>query len=54
MNTLEHTQPNVPAKRPYVKPEIVYQEPLEAMAAACTTGATPKVAGPVCVSSLSS
>jgi hypothetical protein len=36
MNTPELIQTNIPAKRPYAKPEIVYQQPLEAMAATCT------------------
>jgi hypothetical protein len=36
MNTTVQPQANTPVKRRYAKPEIVYQQPLEAMAAACT------------------
>lgn len=38
MNTPESNLSNSQVKKPYAKPEIVYQQPLEAMAAACTGG----------------
>jgi hypothetical protein len=38
MNTSEPAQTISPVKRPYAKPEIVYTQPLEAMAAACSGG----------------
>ena len=41
MNTTEHPQTKTPVKKPYAKPAIVYQEPLEAMAAGCLGGKTP-------------
>ena len=35
MNTPGSNLANAQVKKPYAKPEIVYQQPLEAMAAAC-------------------
>ena len=36
MNVSESNLNEQKSKKPYAKPEIVYQQPLEAMAAACT------------------
>jgi hypothetical protein len=36
MNKSELPQSATPAKKPYAKPLVVYQQPLEAMAAVCT------------------
>ena len=39
MSATELPQTSTLAKKPYTKPAIVYQQPLEAMAASCTPGA---------------
>ena len=44
MNVPESNLNEPKSKKPYAKPEIVYQQPLEAMAAACT-GSGSKAAG---------
>ena len=45
MNTPESNLVNAQVKKPYAKPEIVYQQPLEAMAAACTGAGSKASAG---------
>jgi hypothetical protein len=36
MDKSELTQSVTPGKKPYAKPQVVYQQPLEAMASVCT------------------
>lgn len=36
------TKPEVAGKKPYAKPQIVYRQRLEAMAAVCSDSALPK------------
>jgi len=50
MNKSELPQSATPAKKPYAKPQVVYQQPLEAMAAVCTPSPPGKasIADPNC------